>query len=148
MKGLFLAGRIVFGGFFIYNGIHHLVEWRNMSQYAGAKNVPQPEAAVIASGALITLGGSLIALGVKPQLGAAAVIAFLASVSPVMHNFWAEEDPNQKMQDMIHFSKNMALLGSALALLGVEEPWPLSVPVDRPGRLERVVDIARRKIAA
>lgn len=148
MKGLFLAGRIVFGGFFVYNGINHFRQWRNLSQYAGAKNVPQPEAAVIASGALITLGGALIALGIKPKLGAAAVIAFLASVSPAIHDFWAEDDPNQKMQDMIHFSKNMALLGSAMALLGVEAPWPLSVPVDRPSRLERVVDIARRKIAA
>ncbi len=32
---------------------------------------------------------------------------------------------------MINFSKNMALLGGALALMGVEEPWPASVPVGR-----------------
>jgi hypothetical protein len=28
---------------------------------------------------------------------------------------------------MIHFSKNMALLGAALALMSVEEPWPASL---------------------
>jgi hypothetical protein len=32
------------------------------------------------------------------------------------------------MNEMINFSKNMALLGSALALMGVDEPWPASVP--------------------
>lgn len=132
MKALFLAGRIAFGGFFLYNGINHFLHWKSMAQYAGAKNVPQSEAAVIASGALLVLGGTLVTLGIKPKLGAAAIIMFLASVSPAMHDFWNQEDPSQKMQDMIHFSKNMALLGSALALMGVEEPWPLSIPMDRP----------------
>ena len=148
MKALFLAGRVAFGGFFVYNGINHFLQWRSMAQYAAAKKVPQPEGAVLVSGALLVLGGTLIVLGVKPKLGAAAIMAFLGSVSPVMHDFWAQEDPNQQMQQMIHFSKNMALLGSALALMGVEEPWPLSVPVDRPKGLERVLQVARKRLAA
>jgi putative oxidoreductase len=148
LQALFLIGRIAFGGFFVYSGINHFLKWKSMAQYAGAKNVPEPEAAVIASGALLTLGGTLIALGIKPKLGAAAIVVFLASVSPKMHDFWTQEDPNQKMQDMIHFSKNLALLGSALALMGVEEPWPLSVPVNRRSRIERLVKGARKRLAA
>jgi hypothetical protein len=35
------------------------------------------------------------------------------------------------MNEMINFSKNMALLGSALALMGVDEPWPISVPISQ-----------------
>ena len=148
MKALFLAGRIAFGGFFIYNGLNHLMKWKGMAQYAGAKKVPQPEAAVIGSGILLLLGGTLLALGVKPKLGAAAIIAFLASVSPVMHDFWSVEDPERKMQEMINFSKNMALLGSALALGGVEEPWPLSVSGQRQNRVTRLVKVARQRFAA
>ncbi len=34
MKALFLAGRIAFGGFFVYNGVHHFLKWRSMAQYA------------------------------------------------------------------------------------------------------------------
>jgi len=71
-------------------------------------------------------------LGIKPKLGAATVIGFLAGVSPVMHDFWSAQDPNQRMNDMINFGKNLALLGGALALMGVEEPWPASVPVTQP----------------
>jgi hypothetical protein len=33
------------------------------------------------------------------------------------------------MNEMVICSKNTALLGSALALMAVEEPWPVSVPV-------------------
>jgi putative oxidoreductase len=148
MKGLFLAGRIALGGFFIYNGVNHFLKRRSFAQFAGAKKVPQPEAAVIGSGALLVLGGTLIALGVKPKLGAAAIVTFLSSVSPVMHDFWSQEDPDRKMQEMINFSKNMALLGSALALAGVEEPWPLSVHHERPNRVARIVKMARERIAA
>lgn len=148
MKALFLAGRVAFGGFFIYNGIHHYLKWRGMAQYAGARKVPLPEAAVLASGALLLLGGTLVALGVKPKLGAAAIMVFLGSVSPAMHNFWAQEDPNQHTQEMIHFSKNMALLGAALALLGVEEPWPLSIPVQHHSGAARIWDAARKRLAA
>jgi putative oxidoreductase len=132
MKALFLLGRLAFGGFFIYNGINHLKQRKVMAQYAQSKNVPVPEAAVVVTGTMMIAGGSSILLGIKPTLGAAAIVAFLAGVSPVMHDFWKAEDPNQRLNDMVHFSKNMALLGAAIALMGIEEPWPASVPLAQP----------------
>jgi uncharacterized membrane protein YphA (DoxX/SURF4 family) len=129
MKATFLLGRLVFGGFFLYNGIHHLKERKNMGQYAQSKNVPLAEAAVAATGVALIAGGTSILLGVKPKLGAAVIAGFLAGVSPVMHDFWRVEDPNQRMNEMINFSKNMALIGGALSLMGIDEPWPASVPI-------------------
>lgn len=129
MKFPFLLGRAVFGGFFIMNGIHHLKQTGQLSQYAAAKNVPKPDIAVQATGAMLILGGTSILLGIKPKLGAAAILGFLAGVSPVMHDFWKQETPEQRMNEMINFSKNVALAGGAIALMGVEEPWPASVPV-------------------
>ena len=129
MKVPFLLGRLIFGGFFVYNGINHLKERKSLAQYAQSKDVPQAEAAVVASGVALIAGGTSILLGVKPKYGAAAIAGFLLGVSPVMHNFWKVEDPAQRMNDMINFSKNLALLGGALALMGVEEPWPASVPI-------------------
>ena len=131
MKVPFLLGRLMFGGFFLYNGINHLKERKTLGQYAQSKNVPKPEAAVVASGVALLFGGTSILLGIKPKLGAAAIAGFLLGVSPVMHNFWSTEDPAQRMNDLINFSKNLALLGGALALMGVEEPWPASVPAVR-----------------
>ena len=132
MKSPFLLGRLMFGGFFLYNGINHLKQRKQLAQYASSKNVPKPEFAVVASGVALLLGGASLLLGVKPKLGAAMVAGFLAGVSPVMHDFWRAEDPNQRMNDMINFSKNLALLGGALALMGVEEPWPASIPMAQP----------------
>jgi putative oxidoreductase len=131
MKSVFLIGRLIYGGFFLYNGIHHLKERKAMAQYAQSKKVPMAEVAVTATGVALIGGGASILLGIKPKLGTAAIAAFLAGVSPVMHNFWQMEDPNQRVNEMINFSKNVALLGSAIALMGVAEPWPASVPISR-----------------
>ena len=140
MKLPFLLGRIVFGGFFLYNGINHLVQHKNMAQYVGSKKVPLPDAAVIATGVALTLGGASLLVGIKPKLGAATIAGFLAGVSPIMHDFWKVQDPEKRQSEMINFSKNMALLGSSLALMGVEQ--------ERPKNLSDVIRRAKSAVAA
>jgi len=122
MKASYLLGRMIFGGFFLYNGVHHLQEAEGMAQYAGAKGVPAPELAVKATGIALIAGGSSVLLGLKREWGAAAIAGFLLGVSPVMHDFWKEKDPGQRQNQMINFGKNVALFGAALALMGLEKP--------------------------
>ena len=147
MKAPFLLGRILFGGFFLYNGINHLRQAKSMGPYAESKGVPSGELAVELTAIPLIAGGASILLGVKPKLGALAILGFLAGVSPVMHDFWSQDDPNQKMNQMVNFMKNMALAGGALALMGVDEPWEASVPVAQPTLANKVRKIGR-KIAA
>jgi uncharacterized membrane protein YphA (DoxX/SURF4 family) len=139
MKFPFLLGRLLFGGFFLYYGIHNLRERKQLAQYAQAKKVPAAEVMVTASGVALLIGGASILLGVKPKIGALAVAGFLAGVSPVMHDFWKIEDPAQRMNEMANFTKNMAMLGAALALMSVEEPWPASVHVGKERRFRDIV---------
>ncbi|HZQ22574.1 MAG TPA: DoxX family protein [Terriglobales bacterium] len=148
MKTPFLIGRLIFGGFFLYNGINHFKKREQLSQYTASKNVPQPDFMVTASGVALTLGGASILLGVKPKFGAAAIAGFLAAVSPLIHDFWRQQDPNQRMSEMANFSKNLALLGAAIALMAVEEPWPMSAPVAQPSRGRKILQFARRTVAA
>jgi putative oxidoreductase len=144
MKAPFLIGRLIFGGFFIYNGINHLKNRKQLSQYVAGKKVPKPELAVSATGVMLIAGGTSIVLGVQPKIGAVAILAFLLGVSPTMHDFWKAEDPNQRMADMTNFAKNMALAGAALALMGLEEPWPASIPAAQPTKLKRLKRLTRR----
>jgi len=128
MRALFVLGRLIFGGFFAYNGINHFLHQKSMSQYAEAKGVPAAESAIPATGAMLLAGGASIMAGLKPRQGLAAVIGFLIPVTLQMHRFWEEQDPNQRMAEFINFTKNGALLGAALMMLQVDEPWPGSVP--------------------
>jgi putative oxidoreductase len=147
MKAPFLIGRLLFGGFFLYNGINHFRNRKQMAPYAGSKGVPAPELSVSLTGVPLIVGGTSILLGIKPKLGALAILGFLAGVSPVMHDFWRAEDPNERMNEMANFAKNMALAGGALALLGVEEPWEASVAAGRRSLGSRVKALGR-KLAA
>lgn len=126
MKALFLLGRLILGGFFLYSGINHFKQKEGLAQYAGGKKVPNPEAAVLASGAMLAAGGASLILGLKPKIGILPLVAFLGVVSPMIHNFWTEQDPQSQQQQLAHFSKNIALAGAILALMGVER-WPLSI---------------------
>jgi len=157
MKAPFLIGRILFGGFFLYNGINHLKKAKDMAPYAESKGVPAAELAVKLSAVPLIIGGASLLLGVKPKLGSLAILGFLAGVSPIMHDFWRNENPEERMKNMVDFMKNTALAGGALALMGVDEPWQASVPVNeftigqrKPGqpRLARKLRKLGRKIAA
>jgi uncharacterized membrane protein YphA (DoxX/SURF4 family) len=124
---LFLLGRILYGGFFVYAGINHFRHLGMMSQFAGMRGVPAPKAAVILSGLLVLVGGLFIVLGVAPTVAVALIILFLVPVSLYMHKFWAETDPMGRINQRVNFEKNVALAGAALLLLLIPQPWPCHI---------------------
>jgi uncharacterized membrane protein YphA (DoxX/SURF4 family) len=128
---MFVLGRTIFGGYFVYSGINHLIQQEMMTRYAAHKGVAAPNVAVPATGALLIAGGLSVLAGVRPRQGLAAIIAFLIPVSLQMHRFWEVEDQQQRMQEMVNFTKNMALVGAALALMQIKEPWPASIDAAR-----------------
>ncbi len=124
---LVLIGRLLFGGLFLYNGVNHFQNRAAMVGYAGYKGVPMPAMTIVGSGLWLVVSGLSVILGIRPDLGLWMAVAFLAGVTPVMHNFWAATDPNARLSDSINFQKNMALLGAALVMLALPRPWPYSV---------------------
>jgi len=123
----FLIGRIIAGGYFIMGGIHHFTDLRMMAGYAKSKETPAPGLAVGGSGLLLLLGGLSLLLGYQPTIGVALLVIFLLGVSFKMHNFWAVQDPQVKMGEMVNFMKNMGLLGLLLMLVAIPRPWPMSL---------------------
>jgi uncharacterized membrane protein YphA (DoxX/SURF4 family) len=115
MDIILVIGRVLYGGFFIYNAYNHFAHADALAGYAASKGVPMAKLGVLASGALIFLGGLSIFLGVRPALGAWAVVLFLIPVTYMMHSFWKEEGPAKATQKIM-FQKNTALLGAALMI--------------------------------
>lgn len=127
MKALFVLGRVLFGGFFLFNGLGHFMQMGFLAQYAGMKGVPMPAAAVAVTGIMLILGGTSILLGAWPRIGLALIVAFLLPTSVIMHNFWAVPDQMPRAAEMVNFLKNLALAGAALMLTALPEPWPASL---------------------
>jgi putative oxidoreductase len=115
MDDLFLVGRLIFGGFFLFNGANHFLMNAMMVQYASAKGV------------LILVGGFCMLTGFQPHIGLSCLALFLVCVTPVMHNFWALSDPTERLNEMGHFLSNAALLGGALMMFALPRPWPYSL---------------------
>ena len=138
MRSLFVLGRALFGGFFIYNGLNHLRHSDQMAPYAEAKGVPAPAVAVNGTAALLLAGGARVALGLKPRQGLVTLIAFLLPTTFQMHRFWEETDPQRQKAETTNFAKNIALIGAALALMQIPDPWPIGVDEIRDFRDEEM----------
>jgi uncharacterized membrane protein YphA (DoxX/SURF4 family) len=123
----FLVGRILLGGFYLMNALNHFTQAGNMSQEVASKGVPFPMLAVLGTGLLLLLAGLSILLGIYPRIGVLLLVIFFLPVTFMMHNFWSETDPMMRLNQMVHFMKNLALLGSSLMFLAIPEPWPLSL---------------------
>jgi putative oxidoreductase len=114
MKFLVPLGRLLFSLVFILSSFGHFSA--EEIQYAASKGVPLPSLLVPLSGIIALLGGLSILLGYKARYGAWAIILFLVPVTLMMHNFWTINDPFEAKMQLIHFTKNLAILGGALLI--------------------------------
>lgn len=118
-SSLFRLGRVMFGGILAFNAVDNLRNLDERIAYAEAKGVPYPGLSVPAASGGLLLGGIGVVLWRVPSAAAGAVAWFLAAVTPVMHDFWNHDDPERQQDELVHFLKNTALLGAALAFLRI-----------------------------
>lgn len=116
MDVLALVGRVLFSLVFLGSAMGHFAQTEGMAGFAASKKVPAARLVVLGSGAYISLAALMIILGVLPEIGALAVTLFLLLTAFVMHNFWAERDASSRMQEQIHFMKDLALAGGGLVI--------------------------------
>lgn len=117
--------RPLLAGIFIYDGINEL---RAAEAYAQAAKPmldrvadllptdrPPSSTAMVKLDAGIKIGaGALFALGGAPRLAATALAASLIPTTLAGHRFWETEDPQARSDQLIHFLKNLGLLGGLI----------------------------------
>lgn len=143
MRYTALFGRILFSLIFVMASIGHFS--KQTIEYAAAQGVPLASIAVPLSGVIAILGGLSVAFGYKAKWGAWLLVAFLAPVTFMMHNFWAMTDPMMAMMHQAMFMKNLSMLGGALFISYVGA-GPLSL--DERQKAHRVVVQAKERVFA
>lgn len=107
-------GRFLYSLIFIMSGINHFSS--GSIGYAASQGVPMADILVPISGILAIVGGLSVLLGFHARFGAILLILFLLPVTFLMHNFWAFSDPEMAQMQMIHFMKNIAMLGGGVLI--------------------------------
>lgn len=113
-------GRGLLANMFIQNGFGAFLEPDSRAKKVEAAGLPQPRQSVILNGALMVLGGTMLAANIAPKLSAGVLAACLIPTTFVGHLYWKEENPAAKANQKIHFLKNLAMLGGLLVVIGGE----------------------------
>jgi len=105
-----LIGRILLALIFLNSGIGKIGNFTGTAQYMA--NHGMPFAPFFLVGAIICelVGGITVILGYFTRFGALLLIIFLIPTTLIFHNIWV--DPKM----MIHFMKNVSMLGGLLVL--------------------------------
>jgi len=127
MEIAFLIGRIIVGIYYLNSARNHFLQLNALSGYAQSKGVPAPKLAVFTSGVLLLIGGLSLLTGFQPVIGVVALVLVLLPITFMMHAFWKVQDPMAKLGERVNFTKNLALMGSALMFLAVPQPWSFSI---------------------
>lgn len=126
---LLLSARLLFGGVIAFMGLNHFLQLEQMTGYAQFKGLPAPKLSVVASGAVLVLGGLGIIVGVFPFVSALAIAGFLVVSALMMHDFWAVDD-DQQQDELTSFLKNIVMAGGALAIAALTaQSWEIGLGI-------------------
>ena len=126
---LLVGARLLFGGVIAFMGLNHFLRLEGMAGYAEHKGLPAPKLSVVASGAVLVLGGLGIITGLFPLVSALAVALFLLVSAITMHDFWAVEAA-QRQDEMTAFLKNVVMAGGALAIAALAtQGWAVGLGI-------------------
>lgn len=101
---------VLLGLFFVLNGLNHLFNRLTLEEYAERRGLVAPEIMVFLSGLLLIFGGLSLMSGYFTIYGIIGLSIFLVVAAFTIHQFWRETDRDRRMLELMHFSKNMAIL--------------------------------------
>jgi putative oxidoreductase len=110
------AGRFLLAGIFVYSGYGMIQGADRYAKLASTALPMLPEDPKIAKvhGAIMLGAGTTFALGVLPRMSARVLALTLIANTIVGHPFWKAEKPEDRRPQLVHFLKNVGLMGGLL----------------------------------
>ena len=124
---ILLLGRVALAALYLPSGWGKLI---NIAGFAGSlagKGLPGPVMAWAVVGAAVEFfGGLAILVGFKTRYAALLMVVFTLFAAFLSHRYWTIADPAAMRNQLIHFWKDIAIIGAFLFLF-VRGAGPLSV---------------------
>ena len=124
-----LVGRILIAAIFVFAGFGKITGFEGTVGYIASKGIPLPQVAAIGAIIVELGGGILLVIGWQARWAAAALFLFTGLAALIFHDFWAVT-PDQAQSQMIHFMKNMAIMGGLIFVV-IHGSGALSLCKDR-----------------
>lgn len=126
--------RFLFSIIFLMSGFNHFTS--GSISYAANQGIPMADILVPISGLIMIIGSLSIMLGIHARVGGVLILLFLIPTTILMHNFWSFADPQMQQMQMIHFMKNISMIGGAL-MITFYGAGPLSMDNHRAKKARR-----------
>lgn len=110
---LSVLARLLLTAVFILSAFNKITGFSGTQGYMAAKGMPATGFLLAGAIVFLLVGGFSVLLGYKARIGALLLIIFLVPATLIFHNFWAVA-PEEAQGQMIHFMKNLGLLGGLL----------------------------------
>ena len=142
-----LLGRILLAAIFVASGAEKFMDLGATAAAIESKNLPIPQmlatylpsgwtmpyVLAVATAALELGGGVLIIIGWQARLFALLLAIFTGIAAYFFHDFWHYPSGAEHTNNMIHFMKNVSMIGGLLMLAGVGAGrYSLDGPCIRP----------------
>lgn len=110
---LFLLGRLLLGGAFVFAGLRNIVNRTTLVGLMTTRGVPQARVALYLGIAWQVVWGVLLIVGPWTAFAAAALILFVIVATPMFNNFWDHRGIDRANR-INGFVANIALTGGFL----------------------------------
>jgi len=127
MSVLLILAQVVLGLYFIVNGVNHFMKAEMIAGYAKSRGLGAGKFLTILSGIALVFSGLGVVLGIYVVWSLSVLVLFLLLTAFLIHHFWTDQDPMQRMGEQVNFMKNIALASSLLLLTGLVDAWPWSL---------------------
>ncbi len=112
-----LLGRLLISAIFLMSAVTHKIpHFEQVAQLMEQEGVPMPKIALAGAIAFLIFGSLSLILGFMARCGATLLLIFLVLATYYFHDFWTMSG-EQQQQQMIHFMKNVALMGTMLFII-------------------------------
>jgi putative oxidoreductase len=126
-SAVLLVGRILVGILFLVAGIMKAMNIAGTTGYMTRLGFPAPELMAYLSTLIELAAGVLLIVGWQTRRVAWLLIVYVLIATGMAHRFW-EYEPAQRVNQINHFLKNLALIG---AMLYIAVSGPGSASVDK-----------------
>jgi putative oxidoreductase len=119
-------GRCAFVWFYLTGAMDILANWHRVAEEMGAKHVPLPPLLLLLALLLIFMGCISLFFGYHTRYGAVMLFGLTIVAAVTMHDYWHYADGGARMAEMGIFSRDIAICGGLLLMVGMG-PGPFAI---------------------